>query len=177
MSLGKFVLASIAVGCCFFGASGALAKPGAAEYGGHPLVRNLTISPDGKYVAMIANDRGNDIITISKIGGEMCRLGNGGNKIRRLLWANKERLVVDVSVSGRHGSWPSWVKIESGQAYSVDVNCQNTVKMNGNSVIGRTPDQMVLMSVVSMNDTTTQDANTRQWTKSGAKITVHKVDP
>lgn len=177
MSLCRFVLAGVAASTCFFGTLVAQAKPGAAEYGGHPLVRNLTISPDGKYVAMIANDHGNDIITISKIGGQMCKLGNGGNKIRRLLWANKERLVVDVSVTGRHASWPSWVKIEAGQPYSVGVNCQDVVKMNGNSVIGRTSDEQVLMSVVSLNNSTLQEANTRNWTKSGAKITVHKVNP
>jgi hypothetical protein len=107
MNLSKLAVLVTAI----FMAQLAQAKPGPAQYGGHPLVRSLTISPDGKHVAMIANDRGNSIVTISKIGGGICKLGNGGNKVRGLLWANKDRLVVEVSVAGRNSAWPTWVKV------------------------------------------------------------------
>ncbi|MEQ1753843.1 MAG: S9 family peptidase [Micropepsaceae bacterium] len=154
-----------------------MAKPGPAEYGGHATIRNLRISPDGKYVAMIANDHDNDVVTISKIGGGICKLGNGGNKVRGLVWANSERLAVVVSVTGRPAWWPSWYKGEWSQPYSVDVNCKNAVKLNGNSIIGRTPDGEVLMEVVSLNDTTESAGSAGRWTKTQSKITVHKVNP
>jgi len=153
------------------------AKPGAAEYGAHALISQPRLSPDGKHLAMIANFRGEDIVTISKIGGSMCKLGNGGSKIRGINWANNDRLIVDASVSGK----PSWATDEAfgeyGQSYSVDTACANVVKLNGNAVIGRHPDGDVLMEVFTINDTLQRKASVRRWAKTGVKITVHKVNP
>lgn len=173
----KLVSISLAALVGSSGVAPVFAKPGPAEYGGHAMMRSLRISPDGKYVAMIANDHDNDIVTISKIGGGICKLGNGGNKVRGLVWANNDRLAVVVSVTGRPTEAPSWWKGEWSQAYSVDVNCKNTVKLNGNSIIGRTPDGEVLMDVFSLNDTTESAGSAGRWTKSLTKITVHKVNP
>ena len=163
---------------CTSATTPATAKPGAAEYGAHAMISRLTISPDGKHVAMIASYHDDDIVTISKIGGGICKLGSGGSKVRGVFWANDTRLIVEVSVSGEipnDGGQNTFG--EYGQAYSVDTNCSDTKKMNGNEVIGRLPDGDVLMEVYSYNNSTQQQAALRRWTKSIIKVTVHKVNP
>lgn len=158
----------------------AIAAPGANVYGARARVSNVTISPDGGYVAMTANIPGqeNDVLAISKIGGGICKLGNGGSKIRRVTWANENRLIV---VAGKTGEIAndggSDTFGEYSQSFSVSADCKDARTLNGSFMVGRTPDGQIIMTVITYNNKTSAEKNTRRKKKSNFKIDLHKVDP
>ena len=113
----------------------AVAAPGADVYGARARLSNVTISPGGGHVAMTANVPGqeNDILAISKIGGGICKLGNGGNKIRSITWANDNRLIVVASKTGEianDGGADTFG--EYSQSFSVSADCTDARTLNGN---------------------------------------------
>ena len=156
----------------------ASAKPGAAEYGALPLMSDVAISPDGKHVAMIANQGDRPMVTISKVGGTMCKLGSGGMEIADIYWANNNRLIVEAQKFAD----PAWERGNKtslfAQGYSVNTECGDAKKMNGQNVLALLPDGSLLMDVPSYNNTTRSEANTKRWRKyNGYKSDIFKIDP
>ena len=81
--------------------AGAAAPPPLEVFGRLPAARLVTMSPNGKLLAMEEDKGGTRSVTIFEADGGKTRHSvevDKANKIRRLLWADDETLLLDVSI-------------------------------------------------------------------------------
>jgi len=154
----------------------AAAAPGPDDYGAHAAIRNVVISPDGKHVAMITTLGDKDVLSILKVGGNVCRVGQGENKLRSVTWANSERVVASVSRAGEV-SWAGEDTFgEYSGTFSISTTCGDVKPLKGAGIVGRTPDGKVVMPVPVFG-TSSGKALLRRWSKHGGKWDLYKFDP
>ena len=121
-------------GLVLAGAAGA--KPGPEVYGAHARVSQLRISPEGGYVAMIANLNDQDVISISKVGGGHCNVGNGGSNLRGIYWGNENRLIVVATKTTKlPDDYGSHELYEFGQSFTMSASCGDIKQVKGLSLI------------------------------------------
>ncbi len=154
------------------------ATPGADDYGAHPALRNVTIAPDGKHVAMVTTVGDIDAVSILTVGGNVCRLGQGKNKLRSVFWGNNERLFVVVSMTGK----PSWGDSYYGtrvaehyQTFSVSAQCEDVKPIKELDFVGRLADGRVLMTTLTCGSTRAQK-NTRRYSEEACRLDLAAVD-
>ncbi|WP_443748284.1 alpha/beta hydrolase family protein [Asticcacaulis solisilvae] len=74
--------------------------PSVELYARSPLVSNIALSPDGKRVALInQKDDTNFLVFFDIAGGKPKRVGLGAGKMRGLLWADNDHVVIINSVT------------------------------------------------------------------------------
>lgn len=155
----------------------AAAKPGPEIYGAHAKITRLKISPEGGYVGMIANVNNQDVISISKIGGGLCNVGNGGNNIREIYWGNENRLIVIATRTQSMAEYGFDDLVEIGQSFTMNTSCGDIRQVKGHRFLSHLPDGNILMTVNTFNNSTSADKNLRRQKKSFFKVDIFKVDP
>jgi len=142
------------------------------------IFRSVEISPNGQYVAMLAQQVDQPVVTISKIGGTTCKVGSGGSNLMGVFWANDSRLIIVAHKVAEQESEGSDNLRNISQAFSVDVNCGDAKKMNGSTIVGRSDDGQLIMEVPAIDDGNSDDKNLRRWRKfNGYKTDLFIVNP
>lgn len=137
----------------FLLAEPAAAKPGPEVYGAHPRISRLKISPEGGFVAMIGNINNQDAVTIAKIGGGHCNVGNGGNNIRDIYWGNENRVIVIATRTTKlPADYGSDELVEIGQSFTMNANCGDIRQVKGHGFLSHLSDGNILMTVQTFNN-------------------------
>ena len=178
MTVFRIASSALAMVFCALSVSPVEAKPGAVEYGSHAKIRQLEISPNGGYVAMISNIKDQDAISISKVGGGLCNVGNGGSNIRALYWGNENRLIVIATKTSKlPDDYHSDELVEFGQSFTMNAACGDIKQVKGHGFLAHLSDGNILMSVETFNNSSSADKNLRRSKQSVFKTDIFKVDP
>lgn len=153
----------------------AAAAPGPDVYGAHAAIRNAVISPDGKHVAMITTNGEDDVVSILKIGGSVCRIGQGKeNKLRGLYWANNDRLIAVLRRTAAY--WGDSKLRDWSGSFSMSTQCDNVKAIKAAGFVGWAPDGYALMTVPQYG-TPDRDRRLRQTAHHGWRLDLQRVNP
>lgn len=104
------------------------------SFGQLPLVERPTISPDGKYVALIVNGEEGPTVNVAEFGSRemtpVAMLKYGVDRIEYIHWANNERLLIASSESTLYVG----DRYRVGRLYSVDRDGKNLKRIGRKTV-------------------------------------------